>query len=954
MIEKFITSLQNADTSEYRSIPFWSWNDELETEELCRQILWMKENGIGGFFMHARSGLKTEYLSEKWFECIKLCAEEAEKNGMDAWAYDENGWPSGFVGGKLLEKEENRDCYISYTLGEFDINSTVSYLLDGDRLIRTSKAQSGKYLNLYIETAVSTTDILNPDLVKSFLKLTHNEYKKSFGDDFSKKIKGFFTDEPQYQRWKTPYSRMLPEYFKEHYGIDILDQLGLLILKKQGYRKFRYLYWKAMQELMLNNFAKQIYTWCDKNGIELTGHYAQEDTLGLQMTSNAGVMPFYQYEHIPGIDWLGRATDSEITAKQVSSAAAQLGKKRVLTETFGCCGWDISPAELGRILGYQFVHGVNMFCQHLVPYAEHGNRKRDFPAHFSPMNPWIKEGFKDFNTIFTRLGYLLGESEVYVNVAVIHPIRSVYFDYSRELEDEQFGVGEIENSFKETCNKLLSLNIAHHFLDETLLSQYGFVEGNRIGCGSMQYNYLIIPSIITMDVKTEQLLKEYAKNGGKIILMGKKPCFLEYKEFNYDYLETNCDFDEIIMSQPYSVKNADTRVVSVMAEYKGMPFIFAQNSSSEKEYKQTFLLDGKYKSFEKVDLLTYKTETVPFEVEFEKNEFALLIPSDKEITEKTCKSVYNLRFDNAEASFDKNTFTLDLVSFSDDGISYSKPYYTVALYEKLIKNKYDGKLYLKYEFDVKDLPKNISIRAEEFSISNASLNGHKLAFSEEKDWNRHYYTADVSKHIKQGKNEYVIMLDWRYDENVYMALYGENVTESLKNHLLNQNEIEAVYLEGRFGVYSSDGFVPSEHKDFICANKFYIGKVPKKISEPVTDGLPFFSGCLKLSQTINFYKKDIVLFLDGNYQMADIKINGKDVKTVIFERKVDVSDFITVGDNLIEADIVIGLRNTLGPHHYCGEKYEDLSPFKFELTDTWEDDKSPLYHSHYDFLKLYQ
>jgi len=78
------------------------------------------------------------------------------------------------------------------------------------------------------------------------------------------------------------------------------------------------------------------------------------------------------------------------------------------------------------------------------------------------------------------------------------------------------------------------------------------------------------------------------------------------------------------------------------------------------------------------------------------------------------------------------------------------------------------------------------------------------------------------------------------------------------------------------------------------------------------------------------------------------------VKTVIFERKVDVSDFITVGDNLIEADIVIGLRNTLGPHHYCGEKYEDLSPFKFELTDTWEDDKSPLYHSHYDFLKLYQ
>ena len=37
--------------------PFWSWNDELELDELKSQIDAMHNVGIGGFFMHARGGL---------------------------------------------------------------------------------------------------------------------------------------------------------------------------------------------------------------------------------------------------------------------------------------------------------------------------------------------------------------------------------------------------------------------------------------------------------------------------------------------------------------------------------------------------------------------------------------------------------------------------------------------------------------------------------------------------------------------------------------------------------------------------------------------------------------------------------------------------------------------------------------------------------------------------------
>jgi len=85
--------------STYRGKPFWSWNGDLEPAELRRQVRIMHEMGLGGFFMHSRFGLVTEYLSDRWFECVNTCIDEARKLGMEAWLYDEDRWPSGAAGG---------------------------------------------------------------------------------------------------------------------------------------------------------------------------------------------------------------------------------------------------------------------------------------------------------------------------------------------------------------------------------------------------------------------------------------------------------------------------------------------------------------------------------------------------------------------------------------------------------------------------------------------------------------------------------------------------------------------------------------------------------------------------------------------------------------------------------------------------------------------------------------
>ncbi len=107
MMKDFFATLA-APGAEFRGAPFWAWNAKLEPDELRRQIQIMKEMGLGGFFMHARVGLNTKYLGKEWFDCVKACIDEAKKQDMLAWLYDEDRWPSGAAGGIVTSDEKYR------------------------------------------------------------------------------------------------------------------------------------------------------------------------------------------------------------------------------------------------------------------------------------------------------------------------------------------------------------------------------------------------------------------------------------------------------------------------------------------------------------------------------------------------------------------------------------------------------------------------------------------------------------------------------------------------------------------------------------------------------------------------------------------------------------------------------------------------------------------------------
>lgn len=919
------------DSKDFYSLPFWSWNDRLEEKELIKQINWMHKNDIGGFFMHARSGLVTEYLSDEWMSCIKTCAEEARRLGMSAWAYDENGWPSGFAGGKLLEDPENHDRYLTCASGSFDPSAMVSYYIDGDDLIRSEGGQQGEYLNIYEHYSTSTADILNPDVVEKFINMTHERYKSCLGDAFSSLIKGFFTDEPQYYRWDVPYTPSISAYFKDVLKKDILDGIGLLFVKKNGYRQFRYDYWKGMQSLMLGVFAKKVYQWCENNGVRLTGHYIEEESLGGQMMCCAGVMPLYEYEHIPGIDRLGRYSENSLSSRQILSVTAQLGKKQVLCEMYAGCGWDVTPRELKRITESLYINGVNVICQHLLPYSERGNRIHDYPAHFSAINPWVRNYYDKFNRYFNRIGALLADYPEQVRVAVLHPMRSAYFDYDRSLEDEDFGIAYLDDALAGTLAKLEKDGINFHFLDETLLAKYGSVSGGVISCGRCSYDVLIIPYCITMDENTERLLHEYVNGGGKVYLCAGKPLYIEGREYAYDYLESNITWDDILTLRPAAFEFSGGKLC-VSCRRKGETNLYMLLNRSESESCEVkAVLPKGARSYRRIFPESGKEAYIGEKILLAAGESAFLIPDEAPPdTPEQYETV--IPSDPFEVICrDDNALTLDRLSYSFDGKAYSDECTVPLAFKKLLELRYSGTLWLKYTFSAEIIPSKIYFRINLKRVGKVYVNGTELKGEE-------LALASLEGRVKIGLNEIVLKTEYSQSENVYDVLFGENVTEGLKNCLLYDSELEPLILYGDFGVTAPEGFKEGSRGGIFIADKFVLSENKKTVSSLVKDGFPFFAGQITLKTVFSCGGGNTMLHLPGRWHAAEVKVNGTDCGYMLLSDTMDISGAVIAGENELELKITVGNRNLYGPHHSAlNEEPFMQGPDIFEFNDSDEE-----------------
>ncbi len=878
--------------NKYRPVPFWSWNERLNVPETIRQVALMDQAGMGGFFMHARGGLQTEYMGKEWFDQVTACVEESQKREMYAWAYDENGWPSGFGGGLVNGKGLKYQQKYLRRRKTCEMDGTV----ESPRVL----CHIGDYC-YYYDVNPFYVDTLDGEVIADFIREIYEPYEQAYGNTLA----GFFTDEPQISRAGIPWSFVLPDAYETAYGESLCPRLNELFEATGDYRTTRMRFWKLVTELFSKNFMKQIYDWCQARGLGFTGHMVLEETFHAQLTSNGACMPHYEYFTIPGMDWLCRPIYHCLTLAQLCSAAAQTGKRQILSETFALCGHNVGHDELKRNYEWMMVRGVNLMCQHLEGYSLRGIRKRDYPPAMYYQQPWWPD-YKQFNDAMSRIGMLLCEGEIRVDTLVMHTQTTAWMCYDDGACE---GMGEYQQGLLDVMRTLDEKHILYHLGDEILIERHGRVEGNIFVIGKMRYSKIILPPHISFLPHTDKLLAEFVQNGG---------CIVTADELAPDPIIDNPAVTYTMRDYPaegatlrYFVNSTDQEQVANIA-CGGLVIDPATGEMTPFGGKFTFPKWG--------SLLLWDDGSSPVSAAMAPAAPCLDLGGEWRVVNAT-----------------ENALTLDRCDYWFDGQLQEEQGYILNVGSRALELGRPVEVTCRYTVRAEYLPERLYLVCETPEIFDITINGVLVDTDQRCGYFRDisFVKLDVSGLLHTGENVIETRVLFAQSETVYENMNKAKQFESEKNKLTFDMEMEAMYLVGKFGVKTDGTYEEVDHDAAFYDGAFVITEPPEEISlcHIERQGYPFFAGELTVEKTLTLAEGDtarVLTFDKTGINAVRVNVDGTDVGTLLWRPyRLDLSPDLHAGDQVIRLTLVNNLRNLLGPHHHTAGELWAVGPGHF-------------------------
>lgn len=562
----------------FRGTPFWAWNCTLKKENLRKQIGYFKEMGMGGFHMHCRTGMNTEYLGDEFMDMVSDCNETAKQKDMLCWLYDEDRYASGFGGGYVTKDIRYRERYLLFTpcrqdgyekdretfqrkcrQGEepkgyfvmaYRVRLTMGYLegyvAEQEESIRCGDGETIWYAYLTVDEKSSWwnnqtyVNTLDKAALDRFIHITHERYYEKVGADFGKSIPAIFTDEPQFAEMENlnfaeekkpvrlPFTDDFDESFQTAYGASLLEHLPEVIWEKgkDTAATFRYQYINHLTDRFVEAYAANVGSWCENHNLALTGHMKGEETLRSQTVFTGETMRSLRHFHLPGHDVLSDQRDYP-TAKMAQSVSRQFGRFGALSETYGVTNWDFDFRGHKMSGDWQAALGIAVRVHHVSWLSMEGEAKRDYPASINYQSPWYKE-YPLIENYFGRVNAALTSGRPQVKVGVIHPVESFWMTfgpYDQTYEKQE----ALENQYRDLCGWLTFGQMDFDYISEALLAEETNCAFDSRGfcMGEMRYQVILVPGCITLRESTVDRLLAFAGSGGRVVILGEAPVCMD-------------------------------------------------------------------------------------------------------------------------------------------------------------------------------------------------------------------------------------------------------------------------------------------------------------------------------------------------------------------------------------------------------------------------------------------
>lgn len=545
-----------------RPMLFWVWNGDMTRERIDAMLELFAEQGAGGVFVHPRTGLITEYLSDEWFDLWGYALERCEALGLQCHIYDENSYPSGFAGGHVVSSNPHlagTHLCRRVVFNPVDYNDRAGPVLlaaarvDGEGrfvefagLEELGSVTPARSLEIYEivdnpnslwSAGYPQVDLLRPETTRAFLAVTHERYAKRFAGQMGKTIRWAFADEPQVSTGGLPMSYFLLREFRQEHGYGLESKLPHLyhtIGDGEESRRVRFDYWRTVNRLFTTNYVKACHDWCEAHGIGFTGHF--HESSWPEPKNQPSTMAALRWMQAPGNDLLafqfstrsmGENGIYALSLRELNSIKRQCGRSTSLVESTGGGGYGFTLRDFKPIEDYLLVNGVNLINPHLGHQSLAGARKYDWAHTISDHSPWIHRYRLQADHV-ARTNAICNQGTEHNRVLLLHPDTTSWLHWTGmdEPKSEVSPCAEIRRRHGALILELARHGIDFDLGDEFTIEEMGRIEKTgtipRFRIGDIAYDVVWIPAWMESILPaTWKLLQQFISEGGRVVCFGE-------------------------------------------------------------------------------------------------------------------------------------------------------------------------------------------------------------------------------------------------------------------------------------------------------------------------------------------------------------------------------------------------------------------------------------------------
>src|ERR1035437_3335543 len=533
-------------------VRWWWYGPSVTKPELEREMISMKEGGIGGFEVQPtypltlddpQRGLRNfPYLSGEFLDDLSFTAEKARELGLRFDLTLGSGWP---FGGPHIPVTQAA-ARLRVERAPVPANATsvplpavaegekfiAAFLARGDRrqfaaegilrltemdngVVRVqSEASEGRVVLFFISSQTRQT-VKRPAVGAEGWVLNHYDraaidtHLKLVGEPLLKAVAknppyAIFSD--SLEVYNSDWTGDFLEEFQKRRGYDLTPYLPALAGDAGDQTKaIRHDWGQTLTELVNERYLTPVTAWAKQHGTRF-----RSQTYGIPPVA----LSSYALVDLPegeGSQW------RRFPATRWAASASHLyGRPVTSSETWTWLHSPVfraTPLDMKAEADLHFLQGVNQLVAHGWPYTPPSVPEPGWrfyaAAVFNQHNPWWIV-MPDITTYLQRISWILRQGTPAIDVAVYLPTHDAFAGFTLGRD-----------SVNQAMDGLIGPNLVPAILDAGY--NFDFTDDGAIAVKGITHKILIVANVERIPLATYQKISEYAAKGGKVIFTRRLP-----------------------------------------------------------------------------------------------------------------------------------------------------------------------------------------------------------------------------------------------------------------------------------------------------------------------------------------------------------------------------------------------------------------------------------------------